>query len=164
MSSIADLVDPAFKYFILAEMTAKYLALIALIIGAIGYFTIRANGRRHLRYRGMFVGGGMALVAIFSLNAVYDLLAWVMGPQFLPPGWPYGAIGMSGVVPLAQAASGMLHYLGLGCFSVGVAFWAMGSPRGRTWTTGYRGIVWGLTMIAVSMGGQLFSVFAAILA
>jgi hypothetical protein len=163
MPSVADLADPAFRLFTVAELTARYLSLTLLVIGFIGYFTARANSRRAVRYRGMITGSAAALVAIIGLSAFYDLVAFVMGGSgFLPPGWPYGSVGSSGLLPIAQAASGMLSYVGLACFSLGAALWAAGTPRGRTWTRGYHGITWGLAMIGVSMGGLLFTVFAAV--
>jgi hypothetical protein len=111
----------------------------------------------------MITGSAAALVAIIGLSAFYDLVAFVMGGSgFLPPGWPYGSAGSAGLLPIAQAASGMLSYLGLACFSLGAALWAAGTPRGRTWTRGYHGITWGLAMIGVSMGGLLFTVFASV--
>ena len=163
MPSVADLVDPAFRLFTVAELTARYLSLILLVVGLIGYFTARANSRRSVRYRGMITGSAAALVAIIGLSAFYDLVAFVMGGSgFLPPGWPYGSAGSAGLLPIAQAASGMLSYIGLACFSLGAALWAAGTPRGRTWTRGYHGITWGLAMIGVSMGGLLFTVVAGV--
>jgi hypothetical protein len=163
MSSVASLVDPAFRLFTVAELTARYLSLTLLVVGLIGYFTARANSPRAVRYRGMITGSAAALVAIIGLSAFYDLVAFVMGGSgFLPPGWPYGAVGSAGLLPIAQAASGMLSYLGLACFSLGAALWAAGRPRGQTWTRGYHGITWGLAMIGVSMGGLLFTVVAGV--
>jgi hypothetical protein len=163
MPSVIDLVGPAFRLFTVAEVTARYLSLILLVVGLIGYFTAKANSRRAVRYRGMITGSATALVAIIGLSAFYDLVAFVMGGSgFLPPGWPYGSAGSAGLLPIAQAASGMLSYIGLACFSLGTALVAAGTPRGRTWTRGYRGITWGLAMIGVSMGGLLFTVVAAV--
>ena len=111
----------------------------------------------------MIIGSAAALVAIIGLSAFYDLVAFVMGSSgFLPPGWPYGSAGSAGLLPIAQAASGMLSYIGLACFSLGAALWAAGTPRGRTWTRGYHGITWGLAMIGASMGGLLFTVVAGV--
>ena len=111
----------------------------------------------------MMIGAVAALVAILGINAFYDLVAFIMGGTgFLPSTWPYGASGTSGLLPIAQAASGILSYLGLACFSLGAALWAGGSNYGRTSSRGYRGVTWGLAMIGVSMGGTLFSVFAGI--
>lgn len=163
MPSVADLVDPAFRLFTVAELTARYLSLMLLVVGLIGYFTSRANSRRAIRYRGMITGSAAALVTIIGLSAFYDLVAFIMGGSgFLPPGWPYGSVGSAGLLPIVQAASGMLAYIGLACFSLGAALWAAGTPRGRTWTRGYHGILWGLAMIGASMGGLLFIVFTGI--
>jgi len=102
-------------------------------------------------------------VAIFGLAAFYDLVAYVMAEsEFLPPGWPYGAGGASELLPIAQAASGMLSFLGLACFCLGAALWAAGGPYGQTRTRGYHGVIYGLVMIGVSMGGTLFTVFASV--
>ena len=79
MPSVADLIDPAFRLFTVAELPARYLSLIGLVVGLIGYFTARANSRRAVRYRGMITGSAAALVAIFGLAAFYDLVAYVMG-------------------------------------------------------------------------------------
>jgi hypothetical protein len=161
MPSVSDLVDPAFRLFTVAEVTARYFALIFLVVGILGFFATKTNSRRSIRYRGMMVGAAAALVAILGMNAFYDLVAFIMGGTgFLPSGWPYGASGTSGLLPIAQAASGMLSYLGLACFSLGAALWAGGSRYGRTSTRGYRGVTWGLVMIGVSMGGTLFSAIA----
>jgi len=163
MPSVADLVDPAFRLFTVAEVTARYLSLSLLVVGIIGYFTAQANSRRSVRYRGIITGAAAALVAIIGFSAFYDLVAFVMGGSgLLPPGWPYGSASSAGLLPIAQAASGMLSYIGFACFSLGAALWAAGTPRGRTWTRGYHGITWGLMMIGTSMGGLLFTVFARI--
>jgi len=165
MPSVSELVDATYRLFVVAEYTARYLSLTLLVVGVIGYFTAGTNSRRSIRYRGMVTGAAAALVAIFGLHAFYDLIGFVMGGGgMLPPGWPYGAVGGAGLLPIAQAASGMLSYLGLACFSLGAALWAAGTPRGRTWTRGYRGMLWGLAMLAVSMGGVLFTLFARIYA
>jgi len=163
MPTVATIVDAAFRLFVVAELTAKYVALCTLIVGLMGYWTAGSNVRRSLRCRGMVVGACAALVAIFGLAAFYDLVAYVMaGAEFLPPGWPYGAGGASELLPIAQAASGMLSFLGLACFSLGAALWAAGGPYGQTRTRGYHGVTYGLTMIGVSMGGTLFTVFASV--
>jgi len=163
MPSVSELVDATYRLFVVAEYTARYLSLTLLVVGIIGYFTAGTNSRRSIRYRGMVTGAAAALVAIFGLHAFYDLIGFVMGGGgMLPSGWPYGAPGDAGLLPIAQAASGMLSYLGLACFSLGAALWAAGTPRGRTWTRGYRGVLWGVAMLAVSMGGVLFTVFAPI--
>mgnify|MGYP000398042243 CR=1 FL=1 len=121
MPSVSDLVDPAFRLFTVAEVTG-YLALIFLVVGILGFFTTKTNSRRSIRYRGMMVGVAAALVAVLGMNAFYDLVAFIMGGTgFLPSGWPYGASGTSRLLPIPQAVSGMLAYLGLSCFSLGAA-------------------------------------------
>ncbi len=163
MSSVAAIVDTAFRLFVVAELTAKYVALCTLVVGIMGYWTAGSNVRRSLRFRGMIVGACAALIAIFGLNAFYELVAYVMGGAgFLPPGWPYGAGGAGELLPIAQAASGVLSFLGLACFSLGAALWAAGSPYGQTRTRGYHGVTYGLVMIGVSMGGTLFTVLASV--
>jgi hypothetical protein len=163
MSSVTPIVDTAFRLFVVAEVTARYIALCALVIGLLGYWTAGSNVRRALRFRGMIVGACAALVAIFGLTAVYELIAYVMGGTgFLPVGWPYGAVGGSTLHSLARAASGLLSFLGLACFSLGAALWAAGGPTGQTRTRGVRGITSGLVLIAVSMGGMLFSVLTGV--
>jgi hypothetical protein len=163
MPSISALVDTAFRLYVVAELTARYLALCALVVGTIGYWTAGANTRRSMRFRGMVIGSCAALVAIFGLSAFYDLVGYVMaGSNFLPRGWPYGVGGAGDLLPLAQAASGMLSFLGLACFSLGAALWGAGSPNNQARRRGYRGVMYGLTMIGVSMGGALFTVFASV--
>jgi len=163
MPSVAAIVDTAFRLFVVAELTAKYIALCTLLVGIMGYWASRSNARRSLRFQGMILGACAALVAIFGLGAFYDLVAYVMGGSgFLPPGWPYGAVGASELLPIAQAVSGMLSFFGLACFSLGAALWAVGSPYGQTRTRGYHGVTYGLVMIGVSMGGTLFTVFASV--
>lgn len=163
MASVTAIVDTAFRLFVIAELTARYLALCTLVVGIIGYWTAGSNVRRSLRCRGMIVGACAALVAIFGLSAFHGVVAYVMGGSgFLPPGWPYGASGASDLLPLAQAASGVLSFLGLACFSLGAALWAAGSPYGQTRTRGYHGVIYGLAILGVSMGGSLFTVFASV--
>jgi len=165
MPSVTTLVDTGFRLLVVAELTAKYLALCALIVGIMGYWTAGQSTRRLIRFRGMIVGSCAALVAIFGLSAFYDVVAYVMGGSgFLPPGWPYGAGGGSDLLPLAQAAAGMLSFLGLACFSLGAALWGAGRPHSQARSRGYRGVTYGLTMLGVSMGGLLFTVFASLFA
>jgi len=165
MPSVAALVDVAFRLFVVAELTATYIALCALVIGVMGYWTTNSNARRSLRFRGMIVGACAALVALSGLTVFYELIAYVMGGSgFLPSGWPYGAGGAGELLPVAQAASGMLSFLGLAYFSLGAALWAAGEPYEQTRARGYHGVTYGLVMIGVSMGGTLFIVFASVFA
>jgi hypothetical protein len=107
MPLIASLVDPTFRLFTAAEVTAQYLSLILLVVGLIDYFTVRGNPRRAVRYRGMITGSAAALVAIIGLSAFYDLVAFVMsGSGFLPPSWPYESAGSAGLLPIAQGCLG----------------------------------------------------------
>jgi hypothetical protein len=163
MPSVSAFVDTAFRLYVVAELTARYLALCALVFGIIGYWTAGANTRQSMRFRGMVVGSCAALVVLFGLGAFYDLVGYVMaGSNFLPPGWPYGADGAGDLLPLAQAAAGMLSFLGLACFSLGAALWGAGGPTGQARRRGYQGVTYGLTMVGISMGGTLFTVFASV--
>jgi CDP-diglyceride synthetase len=163
MSPVSTFVDTAFRLLVVTELTARYLALCTLIVGLVGYWTAGSSTRRSTRFRSMIVGSIAALVVIFGLTAFHDAVAYVMaGSTVLPPDWPYGAAGAGSLLPLAQAAAGTLSYLGLACISLGAALWAVGRPAGRIRTRGYRGVTYGLVMIAVSMGGSLFTVFATV--
>ena len=163
MSSATALVDTAFRLFVVAELTAKYIALCTLTVGVMGYWTAGSNARRSLRFRGMIVGGCAALVVIFGLTAFYEIVAYIMGgPDFLPPEWPYETDSAGDLLPIAQAASGILSFIGLACFSLGAALWAAGKPYGKTRARGTTGVTCGLVMIGVSMGGILFTVFTSI--
>mgnify|MGYP007020467882 CR=1 FL=1 len=118
MPAVATIVDTAFRLFVVAELTAKYVALCTLVVGLMGYWTAGSNVRRSLRYRGMIVGACAALVAIFGLAAFYDLVAYVMaGSEFLPPGWPYGAGGASELLPIAPPSAGLLSFRGPASFA-----------------------------------------------
>jgi hypothetical protein len=157
------IVDVASRLFVVAEVTARYAALCGLVVGSIGYWTAGRNRRRAARFRGMIIGSCAALVVIFGLSAFSDAIVYVVGgPKFLPPGWPYGAGGGGDLLPLAQAASGVLSALGLACISLGAALWGAGSPSSRTRTRGYHGVTYGVVMIGVSVGGTLFTVFASV--
>jgi hypothetical protein len=159
----SSIVDVASRLFVVAEMTAQYVAFCGLVVGIIGYWTAGSNRRRTARFRGMIVGSCAALVVIFGLSAFTDVIVYVMGgTDFLPPGWPYGAGGGGDLLPLAQAASGVLSVLGLACVSLGAALWGAGSPSSRTRTRGYHGVTYGIVMIGVSVGGTLFTVFASV--
>jgi hypothetical protein len=159
----SSIVDVASRLFVVAEMTARYAALCGLVVGVIGYWTAGRNRRRAARFRGMIVGSCAALVVIFGLTAFSDAIVYVMGgSELLPPGWPYGATGGGNLLPLAQAASGMLSFLGLACLSLGAALWGAGSPSSRTRTRGYHGVTYGIVMIGVSVGGTLLTVLASV--
>lgn len=163
MPPVLAFVDTAFRLYVLAELTARYLSLCALVVGIIGYWTAGANTRRSTRFRGMVVESCAALVAAFGLGAFYDLVEYVVaGSNFLLPEWPYGAGGAGDLLSLAQAASGMLSSLGSACFSLGAAFWGAGSPTIQARRRGYRGVLYGLTMIGVPMRGPLFTVFVTV--
>jgi hypothetical protein len=159
----SSIVDVASRLFIVAEVTARYVALCGLVVGLMGYWTATSNPQRAARFRGMVVGSCAALVVISGLSALESAIVYVMGEaEFLPPGWPYGAGGSGDLLPLAQAASGMLSFLGLACVSFGAALWGAGGPSSRTRTRGYHGVAYGVVMISVSVGGTLFTVFASV--
>jgi hypothetical protein len=82
MPLIASLVDPTFRLFTAAEVTAQYLSLILLVVGLIDYFTVRGNPRRAVRYRGMITGSAAALVAIIGVSMgglLFTVVAGVFG-------------------------------------------------------------------------------------
>lgn len=163
MSTVTSFVETAFRLFVVAELTARYVALCTLIVGMVGYWTAGSNVRRSRRCQGMIIGACAALSVIFGLTAFYELVAFVMaGTGFLPLGWPYGAGGGSELRPLAEVASWMLSFLGLAWVSLGAAVWAASSPDGQTRRRGKRGVTYGLVMIGISMGGTLFTVFVSV--
>jgi hypothetical protein len=157
------IVDVASRLVVVAEMTARYAALCGLVVGVIGYWIAGSNRRRAARFRGMIVCSCAALVVTFGLSAFADAIVYVVGgPEFLPPEWSDGPGGGGDLLPLAQAASGMLSFLGLACLSLGAALWGAGSPSSRTRTRGYHGVTYGIVTIGVSVGGSLLTVLASV--
>jgi len=167
MSSVDDIVAPAEALATIANVLGYYGTLIALIVGLIGWVSATRDAGRQVRFRGMAITGGLGHVVIIAVDALYATIRFVMGTEFLPDGWPYGASlsgsGESDLILLSEALSGLLYHLGLAIFIIGITAWAFGhlgregSLRSNTWVT------LGLVMIATSIGGNLFSVFAYIL-
>ncbi|WP_424016321.1 hypothetical protein ACOZ4N_00900 (plasmid) [Halorientalis pallida] len=163
MPAPTDLIDPTLRLVTVLDATAKYAALVAIGIGAMGWVIAGNNVRRSMRFRGMFVGGIVALLAIFGISTVYETIRFIMGTQFLPPGWPYGVSGMGSIAALGAAVAGMLHHLGLAVFSIGMALHAIAAPYSRGRQRGRKWVAIGLAMIALSVGSNLFTVFALVL-
>jgi cbb3-type cytochrome oxidase subunit 3 len=166
MSSVNGFVEPFLRIYQLAEIIGRYGLLIALVIGIIGWFYSSRDPRSMARYRGMAVGGASGFVAIVALDVIYDVLVFILGTQFLPAGWPYGAISGSeatSFTDLAAALSIALEAFGLTIFIIGVTWWAFGNRDSLADARGRRGIVIGLTLIGASIGGNVFSTLAWIL-
>lgn len=166
MSSASALAEPFLRLYQIAEVLGRYGTLIALVIGVIGWFYSSNDPRSMARYRGMTVGGAAGFMVIVAIDVIYDVLTFILGSQFLPTGWPYGAVTGPHATPLSQLATGLslvLHALGLAVFIIGVTWWAFGSRDSLADARGRRGIVIGLSLIGGSIGGNLFSVFAGIL-
>jgi len=166
MSSISAFTEPAIRLLQLATIIGKYGTLIALMVGIIGWWGYSKNARSMARFRGMAVGGAAGFIAIVALDVIYDVLVFILGSKFLPSGWPYGAVNAAqanNLSELATALSIVLHSFGVAIFIIGVTWWALGSRSSRAERRGRRGIVMGITLIAASIGGNLFSVFAWIL-
>ncbi|WP_251344545.1 hypothetical protein [Haloplanus halophilus] len=166
MSNVGAFVEPILRVYQLAEIIGRYGTLIALVIGIIGWFSASNDARSMARYRGMAVGGAVGYVAIIALDVIYDVLVFILGTQFLPAGWPYGAITGSHATSLSQlgtALSLVLEALGLAIFIIGVTWWAFGSRGSLADARGRRGIVIGLTLVGASIGGNVFSTLAWIL-
>lgn len=166
MSSIGGFVEPFLRIYQLAEVLGRYGMLIALVIGLIGWFYASKDARSMARYRGMAVGGASGFVAITGLDVLYDVLVYILGAQFLPAGWPYGAVTGPHATSLSQNATALsiaLEALGLAIFIIGMTWWAFGSRGSLADARGRREIVIGLTLVGASIGGNVFSTLAWIL-
>jgi hypothetical protein len=167
MSSVNGLVAPAEALATIANVLGYYGTLIALIVGLVGWVSATRDPGRQVRFRRMAIAGALGHVVIIGVDALYATIRFIMGTEFLPDGWPYGASlsgsGESDLILLSEALSGLLYHLGLAIFIIGITAWAFrhigreGSLRSNT------GVTLGLVMIATSIGGNLFSVFAYIL-
>jgi hypothetical protein len=94
------------------------------------------------------------------------VLVFILGTQFLPAGWPYGAFTSSDAISLSQLATALslaLEALCLTIFMIGVTWWAFGNRDSLADARGRRGIVIGLTLVGASIGGNVFSTLAWIL-
>ncbi|QLC35653.1 hypothetical protein EFA46_015445 (plasmid) [Halarchaeum sp. CBA1220] len=163
MSSVGALVEPALRLYQTAELIGRYGTLIALVVGVIGWFYASNDARSMARYRAMALGGAAGFIAIVATDAIYDVLAFVLGDHFLPDGWPYGAVTGADATALSQLATGLsltLHALGLTIFIIGVTWWAFGSLASPANARSRRSIVIGLTLIGTSIGGNVFSTLA----
>lgn len=166
MSNVGAFVEPFLRVYQLAEVLGRYGTLIALVTGIIGWFYNSNDARSMARYRGMAVGGAGGFVAIVALDVIYDVLVFILGTQFLPAGWPYGAITGTHATSLSQLATALslvLEALGLAIFIIGVTWWAFGSRDSLADARGRRGIAIGLTLVGASIGGNVFSTLAWIL-
>jgi len=166
VSSVGSFVEPFLRIYQIAEMVGRYGMLIALVIGVIGWLYASDDARLMARYRAMAVCGISGFVAIVALDVIYDVLVFILGTQFLPTGWPYGAVSGPYAASLSQLATALslaLEALGLAIFVIGLTWWAFGSRDSVADTRGRRGIVTGLTLVGASIGGNVFSTLAWIL-
>ncbi|WP_254824932.1 hypothetical protein [Haloglomus halophilum] len=166
MSSVSALVGPTLKLYQTAAVIGRYGTLLALVIGLIGWVCSSNNAGSMVRYRGMAIGGAAGFMAIIAIDVIYDVLVFILGSQFLPVGWPYGAVTGTSVTTLSQLATGLslvLQALGLAIFIIGVTWWTFGSRGSLADARGRRGIIIGLTLVGGSIGGNVFSALAWIL-
>lgn len=166
MSGVSALVEPALRLYQIAAVIGRYGTLIAFVVGVIGWFYASNDARSMARYRAMALGGAAGFIAIVATDAIYGALVFIFGTNFLPNGWPYGAVTGAHVTALSQLATGLsltLHTLGLTIFIIGVTWWAFGSPTSPANARGRRSIVIGLTLIGASIGGNVFSALAGVL-
>jgi hypothetical protein len=163
--------DPAWRLLVLARRTALIIALVGLISGAIGTFLATRQSQHSARWQSVLMGSAVALVVLFGLSAMYDLIAFIMRvtggrlvDAFLPAGWPYAAPETgTALLPVAQAAAQTLSYLGLAAVALGAALWGAAPPGSRTYYRGRRGVAIGAALLAISVGGVLFATIVAIL-
>lgn len=163
--------EPAWRLLVLARRTALTVAFVGLISGAIGTYLAPRQSRNAARWQSALIGSAAALVVLFGLSMVYDLVAFIMRTAggrlvdaFLPAGWPYmpPATGAT-LLPVAHAVAQVASYLGLAAVGLGAALQGA-APRGsRTYHRGWRGVTVGLALLAVSVGGTLFTTLVAIL-
>lgn len=171
MVSPGEVSDPAWRLLVLARQTALTVALVGLISGTIGTFLASGQSQRAARWQSVLIGSAVALVVLFGLSVVYDLIAFIMratGGQlvdaFLPAGWPYAAPATGrALLPVAQAAAQTLSYLGVAAVALGAALWGAAPPGSRMSSRGKRGVIVGVALLAVSVGGVLFATIVAIL-
>lgn len=171
MVSPGGVSDPAWRLLMLARWTAVTVALVGLISGVIGTFLGRGQSQRAARWQSVLLGSATALVVLFGLSAVDDLIAFIMRATrnpfvgaFLPVGWPYAAPETgTALLPVAQAAAQTLSYLGLAAVALGAALWGAAPVGSRTYYRGRRGVAIGAVLLAISVGGVLFATIVAIL-
>jgi hypothetical protein len=164
------LVAPTWRLFDLARTATTVVGLLSILGGSCGRF-LSMNPRRRTRSCRLTLGGGIALVCVVSLEAVYRAISWAVGggthglssasallPKAARSTGLYGAPGTADTIALSTAGTvaRTAAVSGLAAVCLGCGLWAVGTTRGPLQTAGIRGIALGVALLAISVGAELF--------
>lgn len=153
-----------FLYGLLIPLS-RTIAALSIIVGGVIWVFGGTNTARSLRGRGMFVGGIVALIAIFAITTIYQVLVFIIlgsGGGGTGAGYVFPpAAGSSDTVatlrPLAAALSQAMSILGTGLLAFGAALWGASQPRSKYRRRSRRVFWWGIALILASFIGVLLA-------
>lgn len=73
-----EMITFSWRIFDISIITAEALGWVAFIIGGLGLVATRSNPATHRRFKGLFLGGGMALVSVLFVGGFYEATAYIM--------------------------------------------------------------------------------------
>ncbi len=160
--AIQKFLAPLHRLETLARYSAITAGAIGLVVGAIGFVIQRRTPHRVQRAKEYMRNGGAALVAIYSLDAIYGAISWVMtgSSQAVPyvhgvPRWTnnigFQFVDLFGFVSLGAGVMGYIMALGA-CL-----LFSLGTRGSKRWFAGKKATMYALGMFGISVGGRIFS-------
>jgi hypothetical protein len=161
-----DVLVDIFRYlYELLIPLSRTIAAISVLVGAGLWAFGGTNTARALRGRGMFVGGAVALVTIFAVTTIYQVLVFIIlgsgggspGAGYVFPPAAGGSDTVAALRPLAAALSQATSILGTGLLAFGTALWGASQPNSKYRRRSRRVFWWGIGLILASFIGVLLA-------
>lgn len=137
----SELIDVTWRIFDIGIITAEALGWIAFITGGLGLVATRTKPSTHRRFKGLFLGGGAALVSVLFVGGVYEATAYVMtghtnGVELSGSMYPNLYVeqfssneGILRILELSGTFSQMAAITGMGATTFGTALWGVTKHR-----------------------------------
>lgn len=159
----------SWRIFDISIITAEALGWVAFIIGGLGLVATRSKPAAHRRFKGLFFGGGMALVSVLFVGGFYEVTAYIMtghtgGIEYAESMYPNLYIEQFGdndqilrILELSGTISQLAAVIGMAATTFGSGLWGITKHRSIFRSKSQKIIYAGFILMAASVSERAFA-------
>jgi len=164
-----ELISLTWRIFDISIITAEALGWIAFIIGGLGLVATRSKPATHRRFKGLFLGGGMALVSVLFVGGFYEATSYIMtghtnGIEHAESMYPNLYIeqfsdneGIIRILALSGTFSQMAAITGMAATTFGTGLWGITKHRSIFRSKSQKITYAGIVLMAMSVSERAFA-------
>ena len=162
----------SWRIFEISIVTAEVLGWVAFISGGLGLIATRSNPATHRRFKGLFLGGGMALVSVLFVGGFYEATTYIMtghtgGVDHAESMYPNLYIEQFGdnnqilrILELSGTVSQLAAVIGMAATTFGSGLWGITKHRSIFRSKSQKIIYTGFVLTAASVSERAFAAIA----